>query len=57
VVDCSPDCFSIALIPHSAELTTLGFKGVGDVVNVEVDMIAKYVERFLDQRVTEAHHV
>jgi riboflavin synthase len=48
VVDCSPNGFSIALIPHSAEMTTLGFKGVGDAVNVEVDMIAKYVERFVE---------
>jgi riboflavin synthase len=50
VVDCDDTSFSIALIPHSAEMTTLGFKGVGDAVNVEVDMIAKYVERFVEQR-------
>ncbi|HEY8691225.1 MAG TPA: riboflavin synthase [Chloroflexota bacterium] len=50
VVDCDASSFSIALIPHSAEMTTLGFKGVGDAVNVEVDMIAKYVERFVEQR-------
>jgi riboflavin synthase len=49
VVDADRDRFSIALIPHSAELTTLGFKGAGDCVNVEVDLIAKYVERFLRQ--------
>ena len=51
VVDCDASGFSIALIPHSAEMTTLGFKNVGDTVNVEVDMIAKYVERFVEQRV------
>jgi riboflavin synthase len=51
VVDCDAARFSIALIPHSAALTTLGFKQVGDKVNVEVDMIAKYVERFVEQRV------
>jgi riboflavin synthase len=50
VVDCDARSFSIALIPHSAELTTLGFKNAGDAVNVEVDMIAKYVERFVEQR-------
>jgi riboflavin synthase len=50
VVDCDAGGFSIALIPHSADLTTLGFKQVGDKVNVEVDMIAKYVERFVEQR-------
>lgn len=56
VVDCSSDGFSIALIPHSAEMTTLGFKGVGDAVNVEVDMIAKYVERFVDGRTGGESH-
>ena len=50
VVDVAEDTFSIALIPHSAALTTLGFKGAGEVVNVEVDLIAKYVERFLEPR-------
>jgi riboflavin synthase len=41
------DTFTVALIPTTLELTTLGRKGVGDVVNVEVDVIAKYVERLL----------
>jgi riboflavin synthase len=50
VIDASKDAFSIALIPHSAELTTLGFKTAGDCVNVEVDLIAKYVERFMEVR-------
>jgi riboflavin synthase len=50
VVDRGASSFSIALIPHSADMTTLGFKGPGDAVNVEVDMIAKYVERFVEQR-------
>ncbi len=50
VVDCDDRNFSIALIPHSAELTTLGFKREDDVVNVEVDLIAKYVERFLEAK-------
>lgn len=46
IVETDPAGFSIALIPHSASLTTLGFKQVGGLVNVEVDVIAKYVERF-----------
>jgi riboflavin synthase len=41
------DTFSVSLIPTTLELTTLGHKGVGDVVNLEVDVIAKYVERLL----------
>lgn len=40
--------FDIALIPHTAQRTTLGALREGDLVNVEVDIIAKYVERLLD---------
>jgi riboflavin synthase len=39
--------FEIALIPHIAERTTLGALGVGETVNIEVDIVAKYVERLL----------
>ncbi len=41
------DTFSVSLIPTTLELTTLGYKAVGDFVNLEVDVIAKYVERLL----------
>jgi riboflavin synthase len=41
------DTFSVSLIPTTLELTTLGLKAVGDLVNLEVDVIAKYVERLL----------
>ena len=39
--------FSVSLIPTTLDLTTLGRKAVGDVVNLEVDVLAKYVERLL----------
>ncbi len=39
--------FSVSLIPHTAKETTLGFKDVGDSVNLETDIIGKYVERML----------
>lgn len=39
--------FTVALIPHTANVTTLGRKGVGDRVNLEVDVVAKYVERLM----------
>ena len=39
--------FSVALIPHTLKLTTLGFKRPGATVNVESDMLVKYVERML----------
>ena len=41
------NCFSVALIPHTLAVTTLGSYSVGDSVNLEVDVIAKYVERLL----------
>lgn len=42
--------FSIAVIPHTSEVTTLGQRRVGDTVNIEVDVLAKYVERQLELR-------
>ncbi len=47
VVDVMRDGFSLVIIPHTAKLTTIGFKGPGDRVNVEVDILGKYVARFL----------
>jgi riboflavin synthase len=44
---CDADSFSISIVPHTAKLTTIGFKNRGDRVNIETDMIGKYVERFL----------
>jgi riboflavin synthase len=41
------DSFSVNLIPHSAEMTTLKFRKPGDGVNIETDIIGKYVERLL----------
>jgi riboflavin synthase len=42
--------FQVALIPHTLAATTLGALAVGDAVNVEVDVVAKYVERLLERR-------
>ncbi|XRQ02903.1 riboflavin synthase [Actinomadura welshii] len=50
VVEAGTDRFSIALIPTTLALTTLGHKKVGDPVNLEVDVVAKYVERMLGER-------
>jgi len=47
VSDVTDDTFSVSLIPTTLGLTTLGHKVVGDAVNLEVDVIAKYVERLL----------
>ena len=43
---CKKGAFEVSIIPHTAKMTTLGFKKVGDPVNIETDMIGKYVERF-----------
>lgn len=47
VVDHTKDSFRVSLIPHTGAVTTLGVKGPGAVVNLEGDMIGKYVERFV----------
>ena len=39
--------FTVALIPHTLEVTTLGSRKAGDRVNLEMDVLAKYVERLL----------
>ncbi|MGZ8603430.1 MAG: riboflavin synthase [Actinomycetota bacterium] len=44
------ETFSVALIPHTLDVTTLGSTRVGDPVNLEVDVIAKYVEALLEGR-------
>jgi riboflavin synthase len=41
------DGFSVAVIPHTLAVTTLGSRDVGDLVNLEVDMLAKYVEQLM----------
>jgi riboflavin synthase len=47
VVDALEDGFTVAVIPHTAAVTTLGRRSPGDSVNLEVDVVAKYVERLL----------
>lgn len=47
VVDALDDGFTVAVIPHTAEVTTLGRRRPGDAVNLEVDVMAKYAERLL----------
>ena len=46
------DYFEVALVPHSLEVTTLGSNKVGDLVNLETDIVAKYVESLLGDRIT-----
>ena len=48
VVSPTEDGFTVAVIPRTAAVTTLGTKGPGARVNLEVDVTAKYVERLLE---------
>lgn len=45
--DLAERSFSVSVIPHTAEVTTLGLKGTGAAVNLESDLIGKYIERLL----------
>lgn len=47
VIDVDNESFAVSLIPHTAKLTTLGFKKTGDKVNLEGDVLGKYVEKLL----------
>lgn len=44
------DCFDVSIIPHTAKLTTIGLKKAGDYVNIETDMIGKYIENFIAEK-------
>ena len=47
VNSCGHGTFTVSIIPHTLKVTTLGLLGVGDSVNIEVDIIGKYVEKLL----------
>ena len=47
IVQIAGDCFSVALIPHTLEVTTLGLRKPGDSVNIETDILGKYVQQLL----------
>jgi riboflavin synthase len=49
LVDVADDQFSVALIPHTLSVTTLGKIDVGDPVNIETDVLAKYVQKIFDK--------
>lgn len=52
VVSYDEKTFKVSLIPHTQENITLGFKKSGDIINVEMDLIGKYVERLLSSYLT-----
>jgi len=53
VVDVSGDSFKVVIIPHTMDVTTIGWKEVNDTVNLEADILGKYVAKFLAPRTVE----
>lgn len=54
VADLDERCFKVSLIPHTAGETILGSIKVGDQVNIECDLIGKYVEKFINSNIQES---
>ena len=52
LVEVEESRFSVALIPHTLAQTTLGIKRPGDAVNLETDLMAKYVQKYLSAQKT-----
>lgn len=50
LVRCDQDLFSVALIPYTLQVTTLGSRKIGDKVNIETDILAKYVQRLVEAK-------
>lgn len=57
VTDAGPSSFGVALIPHTLSVTTFRLRAPGDLVNLEVDVLAKYVERLLTTAPTATRSV
>lgn len=55
VVDLDHGSFSVAIIPHTAAATNIGEKSIGERVNLEADIIGKYVEKFLGKKETDSN--
>lgn len=49
VASCSDESFVVSLVPHTLDCTTLGLKGPGDYLNLEVDLVARYVARVMGE--------
>ena len=53
IVEKLDNCFTIALIPHTLSVTTWGQKKVDDLVNIEVDIMAKYIKNLMPKEKNE----
>jgi len=54
VIDLNSRTFSVAIIPHTLTVTNIGDKDIGGIVNIEVDIIGKYIERFMGKKDSDA---
>ena len=54
ITNLTSDSFSVSIIPHTAQVTTLGKRQIGDTVNLENDIIGKYIEKFLTPTVSKS---
>ena len=50
IADIKGNKFAIALIPHTLKITTLGIKGVGDKVNIEIDYLGKWIKKIVEEK-------
>lgn len=50
IADIKDNKFAIALIPHTLKITTLGIKGVGDKVNIEIDYLGKWIKKIIEEK-------
>jgi riboflavin synthase len=57
IVNVTADRFSVALIPHTLQVTTLGSVAAGDIVNIENDILGKYVDHLLERRFADGSFV
>ncbi|WP_242143674.1 MULTISPECIES: riboflavin synthase [unclassified Bacillus cereus group] len=57
IFDVADDSIIISLIPHTVSESIIGTKGTGDIVNIECDMIGKYIERFMSQPTKRSNSV
>ena len=50
---CNDNNFDVSIIPHTLKMTTLGFYKIGDMVNIETDMIGKYIEKLTNKTIQD----
>lgn len=57
IVDVGSNFFTVFIIPHTKDSTTLGWKGSGECVNIEVDILGKYIHKFIAARLNKGQKI